>query len=194
MNAPKVFIGGEGPDELGDLARHPSYRSDGPGLIAALLRRVRGDGWCIAGGVVWKHIRKYRSGDHRTPEERNVLGLALAAREAGCEAICFIRDRDRDPRREQDVEAGITAAQQMFPGLRVIGGMAIEELEAWVLALSGERQSEQLADAKEHLANSRGISTTAQMLCIVEAADLDRLPKDAGSLQRWLARARHALE
>lgn len=189
----KVFIGGEGPDELGDLSRHASYRSGSPGVLEALLRRVQEDGWAVEGSLLWKQIRKYRAGDHRRPEERNVLGLSLAAREAGCDVVCFTRDRDRDRQREEDLEKGIAAAEEIFGGLRIMGGVATEELESWILALRGERRSEQRADPKAHLSDSHGISTRSRMVAVVNDADLDALPDDARSLRLWLGRAREGL-
>ncbi len=50
MSELKIFLGGEGPDELGDFFYHPSYRTGRLGLIEALLHRVRSDGWRIEGG------------------------------------------------------------------------------------------------------------------------------------------------
>src|SRR3954470_12429687 len=81
----KVFIAGEGVSELGEWANHPSYRSDPPqsGVIEALLRRARPDGWEIAHAVVWKDIRKFKILPGSGPEIRNVLGAALQATEAG---------------------------------------------------------------------------------------------------------------
>ncbi len=145
------------------------------------------------GGLIWKKIRKYRAQDHRSPERRNVLGLALAAREAGCHVICFARDRDRDTRREEDIGAGIEDAQATFSDLRVIGGVAIEESEAWILALLGDRRSEEHADAKKHLEQTHSLSGCEQKVLAVKEADLNALPDDAASLRMWLRRAGEVL-
>ena len=80
----KVFLVGEGPNELGSWGRHPSYRSaPTPGALEALLRRMCADGWEIGGATLWKDIRKYRSGTPESAETRHVLGAALDAVERG---------------------------------------------------------------------------------------------------------------
>jgi hypothetical protein len=189
----KVFIAGEGPDELGDWARHPAYRPTkredyARGIIIALLARGGIDVEVIDASL-WKHIPKFRAGDHRHPETRTVLGLALRAEEKKCDALVFVRDRDRDEGREQDLEAGISDASARF-SLTIAGGMAVEETEAWILALLGERGSERHADAKSTLATRHEIESCADMVEVIDNADLTKLPDDAVSLRRWLERAR----
>ncbi len=70
---------------------------------------------------------------------------------------------------------------------------AAEEIEAWVLALLGERDSESHADAKRVLAKAHGIDNRHSKIEAVRAANIDRVPEDARSLKQWRERARNAL-
>ncbi len=139
------------------------------------------------GAQQWKTIRKFKAGDHAKPEARNVMGLALKADEARCDALVFARDRDGDRDREADVEDGIARATRSF-GVRIVGGTANEELEAWILAMLGTHRSESYSNPKEKLENDHRIATCVQMCDVVRDADFDRLPKDCASFQRWLVR------
>jgi hypothetical protein len=161
------------------------------GVIEVLLRRAAPEHWVVADGVAWKRIRKFRPGQHRSAETRNVMGLALFADEHGFDVIAFAGDRDRDLDRERDVLAGIESARREFRAL-VIGGCAVEEIEARILAMRGEHGSEKHGDAKQVLARDHEISGGAAMIEVVESANLDALPEDAQSLRSWLAQAMRA--
>jgi hypothetical protein len=188
----RIFIAGEGPSELGDWARHPSFRDDPPrpGVIVALLGRIRGDGWEIGGSRQWKEIRKYRVLPHGSPEIRNVLGAALHAKEAGCDILAFVRDRDGDRDREGQVTAGVArVAEILRPPLPLAGGVAVETIESWLLSLAGRTGAESLRHPKEQF----GQHSVEKMVTVVVSADLDAIPTDAVSLLRWLAQADRAL-
>src|SRR5476649_489749 len=75
---------------------------------------------------------------------------AQDARDAGADALVFVRDSDRDRyhQRENDIERGIQEAEALFPELDICGGVAKQEIEAWILALLGENRSESHSDAK----------------------------------------------
>jgi len=98
----RVFIAGEGPNELGDWARHPSYRADPPrpGVLIALLAGAAPRAtWSIEGAALWKSLRKYQLGfglKTGRAEQRNVSALLLKAEEARVDAVAFSRDRDGD--------------------------------------------------------------------------------------------------
>jgi len=191
-----VLLAGEGPDELGQWAEHPSYREDPPrlGILEALLRRVRDDGWRVRDGVRWKDIRHYRPGDFRSAETRKVMRLLFRAAEQGYDVIVFSRDRDGDVQREVDVQRGIRDALEEDPSLRVVGGVAREEVEAWILALLGQQGSEAHTNPKAVLsAQPHRIGSRAQKVEAVEGADMSRIPDDAESLHAWLERARAVL-
>ncbi|MCK6685844.1 MAG: hypothetical protein L6R30_25895 [Thermoanaerobaculia bacterium] len=188
----KVFLAGEGRHELGGWFDLPPYRDtdSSPGVLETLLRKVAPEGdWQVGGAVVWKNIRSFKVGGHRTAESRKVLGAAQMAKEANCDVLAFTRDRDRSHERQRDVEVGMTEAGEE---LEVAGGVAIENLDAWILALRGERESESLADPKSKL-SERGIQTTEEKVEAVQAADVRAIPPDAKSLQVWLDRAREVL-
>jgi len=141
----KVFLGGEGNNDLGSRWYRPMGGQ--PGVVETLLRRVRPDGWRVAGAQDWKSIRKYRAGAARTrpdhEDTRNVLGLVLHAYEEACEMLAFVRDDDGDELREpailQALEtiATLGFADEYRYELAVVGGVARPTLEGWILCLLG---------------------------------------------------------
>jgi hypothetical protein len=187
----KVFLSGEGKDDIGGWATEAPFRGNPPdiGVIEALLRKVTATEITIRAACVWKKIRKYRSGHHAQRETRNVLGLVLEAEELGCDAVVFVRDRDGDPERQADIEAGVKQARAGDFAPAVVGGVAIEEIEAWILALMGEHGSEQHTDPKAVLARQHGITGCAEMVNAVQKRRLEDLPMDATSLRDWLKEA-----
>lgn len=198
----RVYLAGEGPNDIGDWQGHSTYRADIPrpgGVIEVLLRKVRDEGWEVVDGVAWQGIRKYKRGPSVPPEVRNVLGAALMAKESGCDVLAFTRDRDgaKYKQRQLDVEQGIVQAPQHITDCpKIAGGMAIEKLESWLVALSGKKGSEKMRQShiEKHLA-ALGVrkKNTADMVRLAKGANLERIPQDAASLQLWLRRAREAL-
>jgi hypothetical protein len=201
-----VYLGGEGATELGDWAKERPYRPrpgepSAPGVIEGLLRKALPElGWSVKDGDCWE-IDPQVSGSRPSSEARarrgaeaqTILRLALRATEAGCDALVFARDRDGDEPRKGDIERGITEARLSFPGLAIVGGLAIEMLEAWILALIGERQSETRRHPKARLAEVHACSGREQMLAVVDRAKLDAIPSDALSLTNWLTLAKKEL-
>jgi hypothetical protein len=195
----KVFLSGEGRNELGSRSGDPVYQSDEePGVLHALLTRVRASGWEVGGACNWRKIRKYRASAAPHEDTHNVLGIALDATEAGCEVLAFSRDVDNDSARQQAVDDGLALIPQTFadaPG--VIGGVAVPKLEGWILALLGVRGTEALSPkrAEQDLAvkSAARKKDGRAMVRIVEDADLARIPPDAASLHTWLDRARAVL-
>lgn len=190
----KTFFAGEGPDEIGEWAGHPAYHprageSPRGGILHALARRFAAS-HTVAAGAEWKTVRKFRVGKHDAPEKQTVLGLALRADELGCEALVFSRDRDGYEDREVDVEAGIAAASERF-NVRIVGGTANEEIEAWLLVLLGDRKAEQRADAKDFLEKQHGIADRGAKIAVVEEASPDwQAPTECSSFKRWIDRAK----
>jgi hypothetical protein len=186
----RLLICGEGVTDLGDWSTPQARTRQHSGVIEALLRGTVGDRWSVSAFRAWANARKFQAGDHRRPETRTVLGLLLDAREAECDAVVFVRDRDGYLEREEHVEAGIAEATVLFPNMSVIGGVAIEELEAWLLACKGLTKSESFRQAKEEFARRYPSEDHRQgKVAVVEAADLESLPADALSLRRWRGRA-----
>jgi hypothetical protein len=195
MTTVRLLLAGEGPDELGEWANAPPYRPSrdepgGGGVLHGLVGRYAR--YETVAAVTWKAIRKFRAGAHAKPESRNVMGLALQADELECHALVFVRDRDGDPEREEDVEQGIERASREFR-VRIVGGTANEELEAWILAMLGTRKTESFSDPKAKLEQLHGLTTRAQKREVVEKCALEALPEDCLSLRRWLTRAQAGL-
>lgn len=198
----KILLAGEGKNELGGWAAELPYRNpDEPGVLVTLLRRVAPDGWKVSDAVLWKQIRKYRSRDHRSPETRAVLGLVQQAKERRFDAVVFSRDRDGEKpeheQREKDLSRGLEEAPRAIDGAPpVVGGLAIQRLESWVLATLGTPSTESMKNAEvdRRLANA-GIrpKDTEAMVHAVATADLAAVPADARSLQAWLVRGREIL-
>jgi hypothetical protein len=171
------------------------YRGKAPesGVLAALLTKVRAEGWIIRDALVWKSIVKLRPGDHRRPETRSILGAALHAEEHGCHVLVFARDRDGDPAREQQVEAGISQARGQFPSIEIVGCAAVEQIESWVLSCAGVSRAEAVTDSKAAAAQRFGDARLETLVAQLEKADIAKLPEDARSLRTWLQRAAEAL-
>jgi hypothetical protein len=197
MVAVKVWLGGEGPSELGTRADG----GDEPGVIEALLVNIEPRGWVVDGAQRWKYIRKYRAGhalrggaNHE--DIHNLLGLALSARDAGCEILAFTRDVDADEDRAAAIARGIALATDMFDTLVVVGGVARPAIEGWILACARARDSDSMSRART-LAELRGreidAKSAAAYVAIVEACDLDRLPPGCASLSDWISNARTQL-
>ena len=200
----RVFLCGEGRNELGDWANSAPYRpAPGPpprdpaaaGVLVALLRKARGDGWEVHGACLWKAIRKFRVGVG-DPEARNVQGLLQDAHERGCEVVAFLRDADGEESRVEAIRAGLDQAHGSYPGLRVIGGTPSPVLEAWILSFLGVTGAHRLrkTGAQRRL-KEKGIPSkdTARMVQAIEKAERANLPADAQDLRDWLLCADEAL-
>ncbi len=193
----RVFVAGEGSDELGGWCAEPAYRDTSRhGLVETLVRKLAPEADIeIVGAVQWSKVSKYRAGGFRTAEERNVLGMALRAREANADVVVFVRDRDRDAQRERDIEQGIELASAAYGhALRIAGGVAIEEIESWLLSLLGDAGAESLRNPKEKLADKHNVSTLETKRGVVEARDLNVVPQNAASFVKWRHRVRASLE
>ncbi len=195
----RVYLGGEGPNELGSFARHPSYQNVNPqpGVVETLLRSVEPEGWEVVGAVMWIRISKYRAKGPMDVEKRNVLGLALEADRAGAHALAFVRDTDGDPQREQVIHDTIPVARERHPDLKIIGGTPKPLLEAWLLALKGETKTEGLTTTravKLLVAKQVPKKDTAAMVDYVRrAAPFKQVARDADGLRSWLKEAEDVL-
>lgn len=197
----KVLLAGEGPDELGRWFRETPYQEERrpgaelPGILEALLAKLDLAPWEIRDAVIWRsrRIPLYRQGQRRAPETRRVLGLAALAKDCGVDAVVFVRDRDGDEEREADIEAGIEQAPTLGLDTPLAGSVAVEEIEAWILALLGDRSAERHAHPKEKLAEKHGLSTREHKVAVVEREDIDASCEHAPSLRRFRERVSAAL-
>jgi hypothetical protein len=195
----RIFIAGEGKTELGSWDHEPPYQDDSePGVLKAFLQKVRNEGWAISAAVKWANIRKFKSGDHRSPEERNVLGACLKAKEKGCSIVAFARDTDCDENRESDIKKGLKAAQEKFGAeLSIIGGCAKPCIEGWVLAFSSTLRTETFTTSKacDTLKTMLdGEPHTTRMVECISGSDLSTVANDALSLKEWLETAKTHLK
>jgi hypothetical protein len=196
----RVILAGEGKNELGGFAVEPSFRDDEPepGVVEALLRQVRPEGWKVVDAILWKNIPKLRVGIGGKGEELNVQRAFHHAKKRGCEVFAFTRDRDKAKfaHREDGIERaieGLGSTADKQPA--VVGGVAIEKLESWLVAVAGHHGSEGMRRPQERLAElGMDEKDTAAMVRLVEENGVTNIPADAHSLRRWLERARQAFD
>jgi hypothetical protein len=198
----KILLAGEGKNELGGWVDPFPYRDPlRIGVLEALLRKIAPGDFKISDAIVWKNIRKYRAGQHRGAETRAVLGLMQEGKERKFDAVVFTRDRDGEKpeheQRQRDVLHGIEEGPNVLPGAPpVVGGLAVERLESWVLALHGVASTESMKNGEvDRRLASKGIGEkdTDAFVEAVSEARLAALPDDAHSLRHWLTRATNVL-
>lgn len=190
----RLLLAGEGPDEIGLPAKNLSEgeRPSGGGVIEALLAKVRPAGWQVTATVQWKDVHKLRPNVPGSGDARTVQVLAMTAREQGCNALVFLRDRDRSIAREREIaEAVRTLGERPL----VACGVPVEMLESWLLALEGETGAERESDPVGALESRYGVPAkrATAMVQLVRNASLLDVPADAPSLWRWLRSAATAL-
>jgi ferritin-like protein len=188
----RIFLAGEGTNDIGSYAKErPYHDARDTGVVGALLQkvvdRVGANAWEIVGGVAWKHLRKMKVGARG--EGANVAAAAFHARdrEHAADVLVFVRDTDGDLNRRAALEAGL--AKEDF-GVVVVGGLADPCLEAWILALHGERGVERARQGYvERRAEALGLPAkeTRAYVDAVEACTLTDIPEDAKDLRRWIS-------
>ncbi len=197
----RVILAGEGRNELGDLWVEAAFRPrDGtkarPGVLEALLREVRREGWEIVDALPWKTLPKLQVGIGKKGEEHNVRRAYHHAKKRGCEVLVFTRDRDgvKFAHREEDIDRAVADLRTNGDGPAIVGAVAVEKLEGWLLAVAGARRSEEQRRPEEQLTDL-GVEPkdTAGMVALVEQHGLAAIPEDARSLRKWLEQARDAL-
>jgi hypothetical protein len=199
MTEVKVWLGGEGKNELGDRDQPSGTRI---GALEALLRKLAATGWRVDGTTVWKDIRKFTAvGARKTGgagsnhgDVQNVLGLVLHASEAGCEIVAFCRDTDADAERAEAIDIGMAQAHAAFSTIAIIGGPSKPALEGWMLALTGQRDSDEMSRAAvNRKLGSLPLKDTESYVAIINDADLAKLPPGCDSLRSWIESGRKVL-
>jgi hypothetical protein len=183
----KIHLSGEGAFELGGRVGDPAYRTERPGVIEALLRAHVPDGWEVCGARTWKDIPKVRARPGETAEVQNVRGAVLDAREAQCDVLVFVRDRDRRAERERLID--VTVQELREAGARIVGGVACQCVDAWVLAIAGETGSEGHASGDAKRLREARAPRTEDAVALVQQRGLASVAPDATSLRSWLAAA-----
>lgn len=196
----RVILAGEGRNELGDLVVEAPFRPQGkeaqPGVLESLLRQVRREGWEVVDALPWKTLPKLQVGLGRKGEEHNVRRAHHHAKKRGCDVLVFTRDRDgvKFAHREEDIERAVEDLQSNGGGPAIVGAVAVEKLEAWLLAVAGKRQSEAFRRPEQELVDlGVGEKDTAAMVSLIERCGLGAVPEDARSLRKWLSQAHDAL-
>ncbi len=193
----RLYVSGEGSNELGsrcDPEKGDEFPDDGfhHGVIEKLAGKVRQGGWEIRHAVRWQDVHKIQV---KNPgilrgEAANVERLALQARELACNALVFLRDRDgpKNRGRERVIAKAVQQAKREHKGLDIVGGVPIEMLESWLLALKGDRKSEGVGDPAGELKKRHDVQKkrTTAMVQLVMNSNLKDIPDDAHSLWRWL--------
>jgi hypothetical protein len=190
----QVFLAGEGPNELGGWHVERAYRADQPtpGVLEALARRVAPSGWEVRDAMKWKDIPKLRVGSKGKGAERQVvLAAHLHAKECGCTVLLFARDRDHPKHAPRQLEVEQALAELGDSNVAVAGGVCVERLESWLLALCGRTKTQAIGkDRTETELEALGITSkdTAAMVEHVQRHGIASVPSDAESLHAWLAR------
>jgi len=197
MSKVKVWLGGEGPSELGDRD-HPGGQR--VGAIEALLAKAEPDGWFVAGATAWRRIRKFRVraalGRENHGDIHNVAGLVNEAYENACEVVAFARDTDSDHQRVDAVAQGIARAREVFPGVGIVGGSALPTIEAWILALRHVPHTESMSRVRvNELIAAQGLAGKhpEAYVEVIANADLTVLPAGCDRLGEWIQTARSVL-
>jgi hypothetical protein len=184
----RLLIAGEGSNEIGDLTVPflEGERPSGGGVIEAFVGKVRPAGWRVRCALRWKDVRKLKPNLPHQGEERTVRGLALQARELGCNALIFLRDRDGDLRREREIRESVRSLDA--GAVHVAAGIPIEKLECWLLALCGEAAAHKDPDPVSALRDRHGVpaKATSAMVQLLRKQRLQDLSPDAISLRGWL--------
>lgn len=166
------------------------------GAIEALLLRVEPAGWIVAGGTIWRRIRKFKVGAALGRDNHgdihSIAGLVNEAFEAACEVVAFTRDVDADRDRADAIARGIAFATTIFPTVAIIGGPAIPAIEGWIVALFGVRDTEDMSrdHANRELAACDLGGKHAEDYCdVIANADLAALPPGSDALRAWIKTA-----
>lgn len=187
----RIFIAGEGQTDIGNAADALAYQDPAfPGVVQTLLDKAGSEPWQFCGAIRWKDIRKFRAGHNKGADRHNVAALALKAREVGADAIAFVRDRDGHQQRGRDVDAGIAA----IGDLPVVGGVAIETVEAWVLRALGDAHAEKHRQPRLVLARDHSIDSREDKVATLQNADFKALVDPKTSLGGWLCKAQGVLQ
>ena len=147
-----VFLAGEGPSELGELAREAQWRSDPPreGYLQPMLRKLLGTPVAFDGQKITLLGRFEAKKKLKGHADRAAKALALASTVEGCRVLVFAHDVDKASgqkrsaaeRRKrvreihEEIEAGFAMVNGAKHVLRV-KATPLRMLEAWALGDGG---------------------------------------------------------
>lgn len=182
----KVWLAGEGTNDIGSLAKGAQASHEYLGALHVLLCASCPEAEVI-GGERWKSVPKLRVGTKGAgAEAQTVAGLQLRAEENNADALVFMRDRDTERDREQQIELAL--ANSTFP---TAGVVSVETLEHWIAAVAGRSKSEKLSGSQvDTILRELNIEkkSTHSYVTWLSSRSLDSLPLDAKSLRLWIRR------
>ena len=208
----RIFLAGEGTNDIGSYAGDQGYWDpQQAGFVGAVIRKVAAmlgtTNWEIVGGIPWKRL--CRLDQPKAGARVSQRGDAAAVRQAAFKAtskaynadlLVFVRDTDGDKNRAAEIREGIAVAVGLFGTARphepVVAGIVDPVIEAWALALCGERGCERASKGSVQtraLKAGVGDKSTLALEKVVESANLERIPDDATDLHEWLTALRAVL-
>lgn len=157
MTAPlcRVFLVGEGPSDIGDLARERAYQDGKEGFFQPILRRIAEPFELELDGCKLTTLKATPPKRARTLRKSKAAQALALAREAQCHALVLARDLDREGGRPasaqerrkrwavltEDLQADLREAKDADPdlaGIATIVAVPIRMIEAWVM---GDRKA-----------------------------------------------------
>lgn len=176
----RIVLAGEGKHERGGWTDRPPFRQivPAPGMLVALLERAGCDHE-VLDGRVWKDIPLFAAGGHASREQRRMRRLRLDALEAGARVVVWVRDRDGDRARERELNEAAAEPHEVS----LAGGVAVESIDAWILALQGASRPDFSSRPKIRA----GYPGVAERVELVRRGDLKAAAARSPSLRRWLA-------
>jgi len=207
MSAPlKVMLVRKKKNELGGWVHAAPYRAarsvrdkdlpPEPGVLETLLRKVAPSGWVVVNSKTWMSLVKLKKTSAEQGDALNLAKAILHAKEQQCDVLVFSRDRDgaKNRSRQVEIDAMVTNASTDAGTLQVVGAVAVETLEAWVLAFAGDAKCESHTSPSDVLCALRDIAPkdTSAMVAIIddEKVDLAAAAARSPSLARWVGHAR----
>lgn len=138
----RVFLVGEGPHDIGDLAGVPGFRDGRPGFLQPIVEKVIGARAVFDGSKVALLGRRRVSRRRQALEAQAELAAALAVN-AESELLIFVRDLDggSSPRRRNPAadlqkmsdEIRRGSGSSLGDEMACVPGIACRTIEAWAL-------------------------------------------------------------
>lgn len=128
----KIFLVGEGPTDIGDLASSPPYRGEREGFLQPLIRTMVG-GVCEFDGQKITLLAKTRVKGAKSGFKAKAVLAAQLAQAADADLLVFSTDADHHlDERRADVSSGLQSS--LVP---TAIAMPKEAIEAWAMADAG---------------------------------------------------------
>jgi hypothetical protein len=140
----KVLFIGEGRHDVGDPNPNPYHPRAAQGTIPTLTRRICPAIASDSLALAWAEIHRFNpDARKRGFPAKLVAGVLVSTRKFGCTGTIVVADRDGQPKRQAELQAGAERAMELFRGHTVAWGLAVESVEAWTLG-APEKIAEEL--------------------------------------------------